>query len=179
MPLFWSKAGVVQKLIVVPHLVSAQQRQLKPVTKLTGTPSFWRRFAAMFYDFVLLIALFFVATALVLPFNAGEAFTRQQVVYPIYLLIVSFLFYGWFWTHGGQTLGLRAWKIKVLTYDGQPINWAQAGLRFLVAIVSWLALGLGFVWIIFDKNRRAWHDHLSKTAVFFENTTTESDQNAS
>ena len=163
----------------MPHSVTVKQRPLKPVTKLTGAPSFWRRFAAVFYDFVLLIALFFVATALLLPFNAGEAFTRQQVFYPIYLLVISFVFYGWFWTHGGQTLGMRAWKIKVLTHDGQPINWTQAGLRFLAAIVSWLALGLGFVWIFFDKNHRAWHDQLSKTAVFFENSATESHQDTS
>jgi uncharacterized RDD family membrane protein YckC len=110
----------------------------------------------------------FLATALVLPFNSGQAFHSKQIFYPLYLLTVSFGFYGWFWTHGGQTLGLRAWKIKVLTLDRQPLNWQQAVVRFLAALLSWGIFGLGFFWIIRDKNRYAWHDYLSKTAVFFE-----------
>jgi len=132
-------------------------------------PGFFRRFAAMLYDFLLLVAILFAATALLLPFNSGAAATDSQLwFYRIYLLSISFLFYGWFWTHGGQTLGLRAWKIKVLTLDKQVISWPQAGLRFAFAVLSWMALGCGFLWIFIDKNKRSWHDHLSKTAIFFE-----------
>lgn len=132
-------------------------------------PGFFRRLAAMLYDFLLLVALLFAATALLLPFNSGTAATGSQLwFYRIYLLSISFLFYGWFWTHGGQTLGLRAWKIKVLTLDKQVISWPQAGLRFVFAVLSWMALGCGFLWILIDKNKRSWHDHLSKTAIFFE-----------
>lgn len=130
-----------------------------------SAPSFLRRVAIVIYDFLLLIALLFLATALLLPFNAGEAFTKEQIFYPIYLLIVSFLFYGWFWTHGGQTLGLRAWKAKVLTIDQQPISWTQALVRFITAFAS---LGLGLLWVLVDKQQRSWHDSLSKTAVFFD-----------
>jgi len=103
-----------------------------------------------------------------LPLNGGEAFSAQQFFFPLYLLLVSFFFYAWFWTHGGQTLGLRAWKIKVLTLDMKPISWKQALLRFMVAIVSWGFFGLGFLWILIDKNQRSWHDHLSQTALFFD-----------
>jgi uncharacterized RDD family membrane protein YckC len=146
----------------------AQQRRLKPAYESSPTPGFLRRLAAIIYDLLLLCAILFVATALLLPLNAGEAFTRQQFFYPIYLLIISFIFYGWFWTHGGQTLGLRAWRIKVLTLDQQPISWRQALLRFTTAIVSSLFFGLGFLWILFDKKQRSWHDYLSHTAVFFD-----------
>lgn len=129
---------------------------------------FLRRLAAVFYDSILLIAVFFVATALLLPLNSGEAFTSSHYFYPIYLLVISFLFYGWFWTHGGQTLGLKAWRLKVLTLEQQPITWMQALIRFTVAILSWSVFGLGFLWILIDKNQRSWHDHLSKTAIFFD-----------
>ncbi|TAK63582.1 RDD family protein [Methylobacter sp.] len=135
-----------------------------PISK----PGFLRRLTVIFYDLLLLIALLFVATAVLLPLNAGEAFTDQQFFFPIYLLLVSFFFYAWFWTHGGQTLGLRAWKIKVLTLDMKPISWKQALLRFITAIISWSFFGLGFLWILIDKNQRSWHDHLSQTAVFFD-----------
>jgi uncharacterized RDD family membrane protein YckC len=137
----------------------------KPGADTSSAPGFLCRLAIVAYDLLLLIALLFLATALLLPFNAGEAFTQEQIFYPIYLLIVSFLFYGWFWTHGGQTLGLRAWKTKVLTVNQQPISWTQALVRFVTASAS---CGLGLLWILVDKQRRSWHDHLSKTAVFFD-----------
>jgi uncharacterized RDD family membrane protein YckC len=131
-------------------------------------PGLLRRLAAILYDLLLLIALFFVATALLLPINNGEAFSSQQVFYPLYLFVISFFFYAWFWTHGGQTLGMRAWKIKVLRFDHTPIHWQQALLRFLAAILSWAVFGLGFWWVLIDKNRLGWHDKLSKTALFFD-----------
>jgi len=142
---------------------------LKPGHNIKATPGFLRRLAAQIYDFILLIALLFVATALLLPFTSGGAVISQQtLIYRIYLTLISFFFYGWFWTHGGQTLGLRAWKIKVLTLDQKPISWTQALLRFAAAIVSWIFSGLGFLWMLIDKNKRSWHDYLSKTAVFFD-----------
>jgi uncharacterized RDD family membrane protein YckC len=127
-----------------------------------------RRFAAICYDSLLLIAVLFAATAIVLPLNGGKAFSRDQLYYPGYLLAVSFFFFGWFWTHGGQTLGMRAWKIRVLTFDRQPLTWKQALARFCAALLSWGICGLGFLWIVFSREKRAWHDSLSKTGVFFE-----------
>ena len=124
-----------------------------------------RRMAAILYDLLLLLAIFFVATAIILPLNGGHAFDSHQWFYPIYLFSVSFIFYGWFWTHGGQTLGLRAWKLRVLTVDGYPISWWQALLRFCVAIISSICFGLGFFWSLVDKEKRCWHDIVSKTVV--------------
>lgn len=131
-------------------------------------PGLMRRLAAVAYDLLLLVSVLFVATALILPFNAGQAFKTQQFLYSFYLLGVSFIFYGWFWTHGGQTLGLRAWKLHVLTFDRQPITWSQAFWRFGSAMLSWSLLGLGFFWLLIDKNNRCWHDSLSKTAIFYD-----------
>jgi uncharacterized RDD family membrane protein YckC len=143
-------------------------KPLKSGGAFRSAPGFLRRLAAIVYDLFLLLALLFVATLAVLPLNDGEAFTSTQYLYPVYLLVIGFLFYAWFWTHGGQTLGMRAWKIKVLTFDQKPISWPQALFRFTAALVSLVPGGLGFVWILIDKNRRAWHDSLSGTALFFD-----------
>ncbi len=131
-------------------------------------PGLLRLLAVIVYDFLLLIALLFLATAILLPFNGGEAFTSHQVFYSLYLLAVSFCFYGWFWTHGGQTLGLRAWKMKVLNDKHTLISWRQAFIRFTAALFSWIFLGLGFLWVLFDKKQRSWHDMASKTGLFLE-----------
>lgn len=155
---------------------SKTKKLLKPGHDLLSAPGFLRRLAAQVYDLFLLLALLFLATALLLPFTAGEAVSAQQtLIYRIYLAVISFFFYGWFWTHGGQTLGLRAWKIKVLTLDQKSISWTQALLRFATAIVSWGFFGLGFLWILIDKKKRSWHDRLSKTAVFFDPQATNQD----
>jgi uncharacterized RDD family membrane protein YckC len=149
-------------------LSSKINKQQKPGHDTLSAPSFWRRLAAQTYDFLLLIALLFLATALLLPFTAGMAVTDQHtLIYRIYLVVVSFFFYGWFWTHGGQTLGLRAWKLTVLTQDKKTLNWTQALVRFVTASVSLGFFGLGYLWILIDKDRRGWHDHLSKTAVYY------------
>jgi uncharacterized RDD family membrane protein YckC len=130
-------------------------------------PGFLRYIAVILYDLFLLVAVLFFATAIVLPFNGGKAINNQGF-YPLYLFVVSFLFYGWFWTHGGQTLGLKAWKIKVLSNNYQAINWRQAFIRFMISVLSWSVLGLGFLWTFIDKKQRSWHDIASKTGLFQE-----------
>ena len=129
-------------------------------------PSFFRYSAIVFYDALLLLAVWFFATLLILPFNAGIAFSKEQFLYPAYLVFVSFLFYGWFWTHGGQTLGLKAWKIRLLSDNLKPVTWYQALIRFMVSILSSGLFGIGFFWIFVDKNHRCWHDIVSKTRLF-------------
>ncbi len=144
-------------------------KTIKSGQETLSAPGFLHRLAAQIYDIFLLVAVLFLATALLLPLTDGAPVSEQRLLlYQIYLAAISFLFYGWFWTHGGQTLGLRAWKIKVLTLNQKPISWRQALLRFITAIISLAFLGLGFLWIFMNKNRYSWHDYLSKTALFSE-----------
>ncbi len=132
------------------------------------SPGFFRHMAVIVYDSLLLLALLFLAIAVALPLNKGEAITSGYI-FPLYLLAVSFFYYGWFWTHGGQTLGMKTWKVKIRTFDKQPVSWKHALIRFFAAIISWIA-GLGFFWKIIDKKKHTWHDNISKTALFFEET---------
>jgi uncharacterized RDD family membrane protein YckC len=133
----------------------------------SSAPGLLRRLAVMFYDATLLIAVLFTATALILPLNNGDAFTSHHFFLPVYLLIIGFIFYGWFWTHGGQTLGLRAWKLQVQSIEGYPITWKQALIRYFAAFLSWGVFGLGFLWVAFNPEKLAWHDFLSGTKVSF------------
>jgi uncharacterized RDD family membrane protein YckC len=129
------------------------------------SPGFFRRLAAIVYDSLLLLAVLFFATLLVLPFNHGEAYDSSQLYFPLYLIGVSFVFYGWFWTHGGQTLGLRAWKMRVVSDNHDPLTWWQAWLRFVGALISWGFVGLGFLYIWVNPERKAFHDRVSKTHI--------------
>ena len=104
-------------------------------TRLQGA-GLLRRLAALSYDSLLLLAVLFIATALVLPLHGGVAI-RHNPFFSSYVFLVCFLFYGWFWTHGGQTLGMRAWKLRLQRIDGGVITWWQALARFLLASL-WL-----------------------------------------
>ena len=137
----------------------------KPGSGEHPAPGFLRRLGVVVYDALLLLAVLFLATAIALPFNAGQAFAPDQYLYSLYLFGVTFLFYTWFWTHGGQTLGMRAWNITIENATGSHISWRQATLRFFAAILSWSCLGLGFIWCLFDKKGLCWHDRLSGTRL--------------
>jgi len=127
-----------------------------------------KRLMAMLYDVFLLAAVLFIAGAIANILNGGEAIGPDHPwyhVYQAYLLLVTLAFFGWFWTHGGQSLGMKTWRLKLIADDGSEINWRQATIRFLVAILSWLCVGLGFIWILIDKHGRAWHDIASHSRM--------------
>ena len=121
----------------------------------------FRRLMAILYDLFLLIAILFISTAVAMVFNQGNAIQPGQPIYPLYvtcLVIISFGFYGWFWTHGGQTLGMKTWKMKLQRQNGQAVTWTLALIRFITAMISWSAAGLGFFWSLFHPQKRTWHD---------------------
>ncbi|WP_050582122.1 RDD family protein [Pseudoalteromonas sp. AC163] len=77
------------------------------------------------------------------------------------LIIVSLVFFGYFWTKSGQTIGMRAWRLKVQTLEGNLISWPQSIIRSVSAL-----LGLGNLVVLVDfKNKKALQDYISKTEV--------------
>ena len=137
-----------------------------------------RRFAAMFYDSLLSIALLMVVTLIyqqvVLRLVYGSeklnalSQSGQLDIDPVLSTILLFSLFGFFakfWTHNGQTLGMQVWGLRVQNPDGTAIDLWQALLRFFIAIFSWLALGLGYFWMLFDKEKRTWHDRYSESIV--------------
>ena len=124
-----------------------------------------RRLAAIFYDTLLLFALlFFASVIVVVPIEITMEHPLHSL-YVVYIYVVSFIFFGWFWTHGGQTLGMRAWRVRVQRHDGQSLTWRHALVRFLAAVISGALFGTGFMWCLFNKERLALHDFLSKTRL--------------
>jgi uncharacterized RDD family membrane protein YckC len=123
-----------------------------------------RVLAACVYDGLLSLTILFVATAITLPFTQGEAIRSGDILYDLYLLIMGFPYFAYSWTRG-QTLGMRAWKLHLRTEDGALPNLRQCLVRYLGACISWICLGLGFLWIGIDRQQRSWHDGLSGTRI--------------
>jgi uncharacterized RDD family membrane protein YckC len=137
---------------------------------IPAVPGLNRRLAAMLYDGLLLVALWFVATALLLTVSGGHLTDADRPLWLLYtlrvsLLLVALMFFAGFWTHGGQTLGMRAWRLKLISASGDSVNWKQALWRFAAAIPSVGAFGLGLFWILLDQERCAMHDRLSGTRL--------------
>jgi uncharacterized RDD family membrane protein YckC len=93
------------------------------------------------------------------PMVAGTLglFVGMSALYQIYL--------GGIW---GQTLGKRLFRIRVISSRGSAPGPIVACIRFLTMTLSLLPVGLGFLWCIFDRERRALHDHLSGTYVILD-----------
>ncbi len=130
------------------------------------TAGFWRRCAAIFYDALVLCGVLIFAAALVvvpLGWFYGIEIENGNLLYRLYLCTVLFLFFAWFWVHGGQTPGMKAWRIRLIREDGGEIQWRDALIRFVGAIAAWVPCALGFIWLLFDNDRLTWYDRLSHT----------------
>lgn len=118
----------------------------------------------MLYDAFLIAALLMVVATPPVLLNGGpirDGSTLGEVKNALLLVYLSgwvFLFYGWFWTHGGQTLGMSAWKIRVIGKNGHAITWRQAFIRLISA-----CLGVANVSSLFNSQRLGWHEKLSGT----------------
>jgi uncharacterized RDD family membrane protein YckC len=131
---------------------------------------FGRRFAALIYDSFLLLALLMIFTALSLAFTPGHIAVTQDMgvwwyVYRAGELVVIGGYYILNWLHGGQTLGMRAWRSRVVQDDGSPMTVRAAFLRFVFGFLAWPPAALGVLWLYFDPYHAAIHDRLSKTRV--------------
>ena len=124
-----------------------------------------RRAAAICYDLLLSAGLVMVLTLALVLFRGGEAIPPASGWYEALLLTAHFAFFGISWTRGGQTLGARAWKLRVTAMDGGDLTWWLAALRYLSAWLLLLPPGLGFLWAWWDPDDLCWHDRLSGTRV--------------
>ena len=125
-----------------------------------------RRIAAMLYDALLVTALLFLATVPFIALRGGEAVERgDNLIYRSVLVLVVYAFFVGFWTRSGRTLGMQSWRLRLETADGRVPSLGRATLRFFAALLSWLPLGLGFVWQLWDPQGLTWHDRISGTRI--------------
>jgi uncharacterized RDD family membrane protein YckC len=127
--------------------------------------SLWRRLAALCYDLLLLAALAVCFTLAVLALRLGTAVPPGSWWFAFSLLAIAMVFFSWFWVNGGQTLGMRAWRIRVVRVNGRGLKWPRAAARFAAALVAALPAGLGLWWSVFDSRKRGWHDCWTDTRV--------------
>ena len=122
-----------------------------------------RRLGALLYDSALLFSILLVATAMATLLNGGDA--PPNTVLRVMLILTITGFFGGFWRHGGQTLGMRAWRLTLFSLHGNTVTWRAIALRLAVATLSIACLGAGYWWALIDTQKRTWHDIASSTVL--------------
>ena len=125
--------------------------------------SIWRRFASILYDYLLVIAVLIIMSIPFFSFDLQEN-NLLKVIIQIYYYLITQYFFVWFWVHNEGTLGMKTWKIKIICNNNR-LSYKQAIIRFNVAIISLLFFGLGFIISLFRKDKKCFHDIISKTAL--------------
>jgi uncharacterized RDD family membrane protein YckC len=126
------------------------------------------RLTALVYDVFPLLGLWFFAGAIGLSLAGDEhKIARNTAIQALVFLFTA----GYFvvsWTRGGQTIGMRAWRLRVTGDDGARIGWPRALLRFVLASLSLALLGAGFWWQFLDREKRCAHDAIARTRMVRE-----------
>ncbi|MBA3032683.1 MAG: RDD family protein [Gammaproteobacteria bacterium] len=125
-----------------------------------------RRLAGMLYESLLLLGV--LSVSFMLPHIALGMI--WEIVLPGSLLVIHvFLVMGgyfiWYWHHGGQTLAMQTWKLKLVSTNDTPPTLNQLFLRYLLSWPSLLLYGAGLLWALFDRDRQFLHDRLSGTRI--------------
>lgn len=133
------------------------------------------RLLSLFYDLWPVLAMWML---IAVPYTLGYTFlgghdSHQNIppFSPLWWLLwltcwaASGLYATFSWRRGGQTLGMRPWRLRVVTADGAPPTMANLWRRYAVGTLSLALGGLGFWWALFDRDRLAWHDRASHTRL--------------
>lgn len=172
----FSFEGIIGKLMAVFFMSMLRAFMTTPETQDFPRAGFFKRIAAIVYDLLIVVVLAMVVTFLNLilistldsngiidisAYQDPSAFLNAQWWFKVEIVAAIWFFYAWFWYDGGQTLGMRSWRLKVESNDGQPLTFKRTGLRAIYAI-----LGLGNIMVLFTgKNKQALQDKLTNTRV--------------
>lgn len=127
--------------------------------------SLTRRLLSLIYEVLLLAAVLFAGTlpVLILMQDAGSTVTRPLL--QIYLPLLCAAYFIWQWLHGGQTLPMKSWRIKLVARDGSQLTSRCALYRFVFALLGLVLFGAGFLWAFLDRDRQFLHDRLAGTRI--------------
>jgi uncharacterized RDD family membrane protein YckC len=138
-----------------PYPSSAGDEETDRRALTSARSGFWRRFAALFVDGIVLGIVYFVFRALTSENAASFLNFLAGIAYYTYLEGSS-----------GQTLGKKALGIRVVDLDGGgSIGYGRAFLRYIGRIVSAIPLFLGYFWMLWDKEKQTWHDKFANSVV--------------
>ena len=109
------------------------------------TPSLWCRLACFIYEGVLLFGVVMIAGYLFSSLTQQRHALQGRHALQAFIFVVVGIYFGWFWSHGGQTVAMKAWHLRLLDRNGQPVSQARALTRYLLSWM-WFMPALAVVW---------------------------------
>ena len=151
---------------VAEEVMNHSEPKLPPGSQAGAQPcSLLRRGMIMLYDLMPALAVVLIAAFIALPVTGSEVQLGRDIGFTLYALAAWFAYLGLCWTLAGQTLGMRTWRVDLLTVAGKRPGWGQCLGRFAASLLSLACLGLGFWVSLFRSDRACWHDLLSGTRL--------------
>ncbi len=114
---------------------------------------------------LLVASLLALVTLIFIGLRGGTSIPPGNLFYQAALVATTGCFFIGFWVRGGQTLGMRAWRLQVQQRSGEALTWRIGVIRFAAGVLSTLPLGLGLIWLLFDADGLTWHDRIAGTRV--------------
>ena len=140
--------------------------QIEQAAKTTA-PSFFKLGACLIYEALVVIALSLAATAFFVLL-LGEATTGiKRYLLQLFLWLAAGLYFVWCWRRKGQTLAMQTWQLKLINQDAQLLPLKAAIVRYVLASLSLMLFGLGFLWILVDRDRLFLHDRILKNKIIY------------
>lgn len=128
-------------------------------------PGIGRRLASMLYEGLVVFAILLIGFWLPQALLAGIGLGLSPRLLWLHVGVLLMVYFVWFWLHGGQTLPMKTWKLRIANPDGSPPRPMQALLRYLAAWPSVLLFGIGVLWALVDKDRQFLHDRIAGTRI--------------
>ncbi|MFC3193111.1 RDD family protein [Marinicella sediminis] len=116
----------------------------------------WKHLAALVYDIFPILAIWLITSLIFVMFRGGEEIKPETLWFQIILLAEVYFYFAYSWKTGGQTLGMRAWKLGIEHH--RELSWPQVSLRFMAGVISTLLLGMGLWHRIWQKDQKTWMD---------------------
>lgn len=124
-----------------------------------------RRVMSLCYEALLLAAVLWLAALTLALVELGLDVPHERTLYQAYLVVLAGVYFVSQWLRGGQTLAMKAWRLKLQTRSGNALTLRQAVLRYVVALAGLAAFGIGFLWAFFDRNGLFLHDRILGTRI--------------
>jgi uncharacterized RDD family membrane protein YckC len=129
------------------------------------SPGLARRVLSLVYETLLLVAVLFAGALPFLLLTREADPSLARLLLQFYLLVLCGVYFVWQWLHGGQTLPMKTWRIRLVTRDGGSLALRHGLSRYLFAIAGLALFGIGFLWALIDRDRQFLHDRLAGTRL--------------
>jgi len=124
-----------------------------------------RRLGSLCYEVLLLAAILFIGGWAFLFLGRNLEPALAQPLFQLFLLAITAAYFIYCWTHGGQTLPMKTWRVRLTTRRGGPISLKTGICRYSLAFIGIGLFGLGLIWALFDRDRQFLHDRLAGTKI--------------